>query len=168
MGNGAARSSSSPAGGVGSPEQAQQLAWLGCSRFHLIDREVPPETVYRENTATALNALPNCVAFVTGKRSLENYLHPQAILEARGVAVSFGDDEDVGSLVARELHQRRNSPIAWEDLDRRTKKRLRNRAKRWLNAEAAGRMTPELLAERDPHGEVRGWLAVIAKLTGGE
>ncbi|MEK6233786.1 MAG: hypothetical protein N2C14_03655, partial [Planctomycetales bacterium] len=67
-----------------------------------------------------------------------------------------------------ELHQRRDREFAWEDLDRRTRKRLRNRAKRWLNAEAAGRMTPELLAERDPEGEVRGWLAVIAKLTGGE
>jgi hypothetical protein len=27
-------------------------------------------------------------------------------------------------------------------------------------------MTPALLAERDPHGEVRGWLATIADLAG--
>jgi len=41
------------------------------------------------------------------------------------------------------------------------------RAKRWLNRQAVEHMTLELLAERDPAGEVLQWFAVIARMAGG-
>jgi hypothetical protein len=49
-------------------------------------------------------------------------------------------------------------------LSRRARRRLRDKAKKWLNRDAVERMTPERLAERDPAGEVISWLRMIAEL----
>jgi hypothetical protein len=54
--------------------------------------------------------------------------------------------------------------MSWELLPLRARKRYRNHVKRWLNTRAVDRMTANRLAERDPDGEVRGWLATIAEL----
>ena len=150
-------------GGVCSPELAQQLVRLECRQFHLWDRDAPPETRVREQTVEAISALPNCAARLTAKRSLENYLHPQAIVEARGLQVTFDDQDDVAALVAAQVLARTEGESAWAALSHRARKRQRNRAKQWLNTEAVSRMTPELLHERDPQGEVIGWLTAIAQ-----
>ena len=54
------------------------------------------------------------------------------------------------------------APIAWDDL----KKKLDEdgKAKQKLADEAFPRMTPALLMERDPDGEVAGWLTKIGAL----
>ncbi|GAJ06872.1 unnamed protein product, partial [marine sediment metagenome] len=39
-------------------------------------------------------------------------------------------------------------------------------AKLWLNGEAVKAMTPELLTQSDPSGDVRAWLRQIAQLVG--
>ena len=41
---------------------------------------------------------------------------------------------------------------------------MKNHAKRWLNSEAVSHMTPALLDEQDPQGDVRSWLKAIARL----
>ncbi|HVX63810.1 MAG TPA: hypothetical protein VHC19_24525 [Pirellulales bacterium] len=46
----------------------------------------------------------------------------------------------------------------------RSHKRLRERAKRWLNTRAAERMTVERIEQCDPRGEIRLWLETIARL----
>ena len=152
-------------GGVCSPAQARQLTRLDRPQFHLLDRDVPPETSHRQQTVRAINALPGCVARMTEKRSLENYLHFQAILEARGIHLSFEDQDDVATLAARAILQDRQPEMDWEELTHRAKKRMRNRAKKWLNHEAAIRMTPQRLQLTDPNNEVLGWLTMIAELT---
>ena len=40
-------------------------------------------------------------------------------------------------------------------------------AKKWLNGNAVEKMTPEFLDERDPDGELKGWLKRIAQLIDG-
>ena len=45
------------------------------------------------------------------------------------------------------------------------RRRLRYKAKKWLNTRAVEQMTAARLAERDPDGEVRAWLATIANLS---
>jgi hypothetical protein len=45
------------------------------------------------------------------------------------------------------------------------RKRLRDKAKKWLNTRAVEQMTVARLAERDSSGEIRSWLATIAKLS---
>ena len=151
-------------GGTGSPDLAQQLVRLGCAQFHLLDRESPAESSRRQQTVQAINALPGCVAKLTSKRSLENYLHPQAIIEARGISVQFGDQDDVAALVAQAVLKLRQPELDWQELSHRCRKRLRNRAKKWLNTEAAARLTRQLLHEQDPDDEVEDWLSTIAEL----
>ena len=78
--------------------------------------------------------------------------------------MSYRDDDDVAELVARGCHERSGKPPAWEALPGRARKRFRERAKKWLNRLAVELMTPELLAESDPAGEIRTWLAIAAEL----
>jgi hypothetical protein len=134
-------------------------------QFHLYDRELPPVTDERRRLVEVLNRRPNCCAVLMSKRAIENYLHPDAIREAGGVEIGFGDFDDVAEIVARASFQSDDSR-QWESLSRRARRRLRDKAKKWLNREAVGRMTPERLAERDPDDEVIGWLQTIAELIG--
>jgi putative ATP-dependent endonuclease of OLD family len=140
---------------------AERLANLLLPEFHLYDREAPPATDIRLRAVELVNRRPGCRATITRKRALENYLHPAAILEARGLDLAVSDHDDIPEAAARELLAQRHPHMAWSSLSRRARKRLRDRTKHWLNAEAVDRMTPARLAERDPAGEVRGWLAAI-------
>lgn len=142
---------------------ADRLAPLGLPEFHLYDREVPPETELRERAAKTVNLRPGCRAVLTNKRSLENYLHPQAIAEACGIEVEFGDHDHVADLIAEESY-RTQDDIPWSQHPRRTQVRRRNRVKKWLHTKAVDYMTEERLAECDPKGEVVSWLTSIARL----
>ena len=142
-----------------------RLAGLNLPEFHLLDRETPPETDTRRRAAEIVNLRPRCRAAVTAKRNLECYLHPAAILEASGIEVEFSDHDSVAELIAG---RRRNSgrQVPWDDLPQRTRRRQCARVKKWLNTRAVERMTPARLAKRDPDGEIRSWLATIARLAG--
>ena len=142
---------------------ADRLDPLGLPEFHLYDREAPPETEIRQRAAKKVNLRPGCRAVLTTKRSLDNYLHPQAIAEACGIDIEFGDHEHVADLIAEQLYDRRDQ-IPWCELPRRTQVRRRNRVKKWLHTKAVDRMTSERLTERDPHGEVISWLMAITRL----
>ena len=121
----------------------------GPAEFHLLDRETEPTTTQRKILAGALNSRPNCQALAHIQTGVENYLHPDAISQAGGVEVGFGDFDDVAEIVARASFQSDESR-SWESLSRRARRRLRDKAKKWLNREAVDCMTPERLAERDP------------------
>ncbi len=154
-----------PTGGV-DLSTAFRFAGLSLPEFHLLDRDVPPATQTRHQVAAMVNSRARCHAAATSKRSLENFLHPAAILEASGFSVAYSDDEDVPELVAQRVNERHESGVRWEDLPARARKRLRFKAKRWLNSRAVEQMTPARLAARDGGGEVRAWLATIAELGG--
>ncbi len=154
-----------PTGGV-DLSTGFRFASLGLPEFHLLDKDVPPATQTRQQVAAMVNSRPNCCAAITSKRSLENDLHPAAIFEASGIQVAFSDDDNVAELVARHAIVSLASGISWDELPARARKRLCYKAKRWLNSRAVEQMTPARLAERDPSGEVRAWLATIARLGG--
>ena len=141
-----------------------RLAPLGKPEFHLYDHELPPETDHRREAAEAINCRPQCRAVLTRKRSLENYLHPEAIRTAGEVEVEFSDFDPAAEIVAKQLHQRGLAETPWELLSRRARSRLTHRAKRWLNTKAADRMTVDLLRKRDPEGEIVSWLNTIGRL----
>jgi hypothetical protein len=132
-------------------------------QFHLYDRELPPVTDERCRLVELLNRRPNCCAVLTCKRAIENYLHPDAMSEAGGIEVVFGDFDDVAEITAKATIRPTDSR-GWESLSRKARRRLRDKAKKWLNREAVDRMTPERLAQRDPDDEVIGWLRTIAEL----
>lgn len=141
-----------------------RLAPIGLPEVHILDREMPPTSETRQQAASIVNRRSNCQAFVTKKRALENYLHPQCLFEARGIEVAFGDDDDVPELVARECYRPALGEPAWHALPGRARKRCRERAKRWLNQDAVARMTLERLAARDSQGEIHSWLLAIDRL----
>jgi hypothetical protein len=106
----------------------------------------------------------NCEAVSTEKLEMENYLHPAAIKAVRSeVDITFGDFDDVPLLVAQAVNQAKSHSEPWEKLTSNKRDKEIKKAKRWLNEKAAAQMTPELLDERDPNGEVRGWLSRIAR-----
>jgi hypothetical protein len=154
-----------PFGGGDVLAWAERLAAIGLSELHIYDRETAPETELRQRAATLVNQRPHCRAFVTQKRSLENYVHPSCIREISGLALAYGDDDDVADLVARGCHERLGKSPAWESLPGRARKRCREHTKKWLNRLAVELMTPELLAEQDSRGEIRCWLTTVAELT---
>jgi hypothetical protein len=153
-----------PCGGGDIWEWTERLAPLGVPELHVYDREYGVETASRQRAVARVNSRPGCRAFVTSKRNLENYLAPVAILEARGIAIEFGDSDHVAELVARAVYERDEGKPVWEFLPRRARKLMRERAKHWLNTSAVERMTVERLAARDRLEEVAGWLRATAEL----
>ena len=153
-----------PFGGGSVHAWTHRLAPLGKPEFHLYDHELPPETDLRREAAETVNRRPRCRAVLTRKRSLENYLHATAIKAAGEVDVTFKDFDPAAKVVAKGLYQRGLDDTPWELLPPRARRRMANRAKRWLNTKAADHMTVELLRHRDPDGEIVSWLQTIGRL----
>lgn len=153
-----------PFGGGSVMNFTHRFAPLHRPEYHLYDHELPPETDLRREAAKQVNCRPLCRAMLTGKRSLENYLHPEAILAAGEMQVAFDDFDPVAEIVAKRLYQSRSEETRWERLSSRTRKRMAYRAKIWLNTDVVEHMTPELLLQRDPQREVLSWLRTIGQL----
>lgn len=88
----------------------------------------------------------------TRKLEMENYLHPEVIGKAYpGAAdVEFDDQSDLPELIAQKLGMKNHAKI-----------------KSHLAREAFPAMTAAHLAERDPDGEVAGWLRRIRGMLDG-
>jgi len=156
-----------PFGGGDIRPWAFRLAGTRGAEVHIYDRETSPESEIREQVARIVNLRPGCRAFVMSRRTLERYLDAQAIFDACGVWIEVSDQEDVAEAVARAKHRRLDEQIAWEQILARSRKRRRDKIKRRLNTVAAESMTAERLAQSDPDGEIRGWLATIAQFAAG-
>lgn len=153
-----------PFGGGDVCEWTHRLAPLGLCELHLYDAERGVETLHRQRAAAAVAARPGCRAFVTGKRNLENYLTPAAIREARGITITFSDQDNVADLAARFCYEQEAEGPVWELLPPRARKRLRERVKHGLNTSAVEQMTLQRLRESDPQDEIIGWLRAAAEL----
>jgi hypothetical protein len=153
-----------PFGGGDVLAWSERFAPLQCPEGHLYDREIPPETAVRQLAVARVNVRPGCHAVLTGKRSLENYLHPMALVLAGGLEIEFDDETHVADCVARQQFEAMDFHPNWDQLSRRTRARFTNRAKRWLNTVAVEHLTRGLLDERDPQGELLGWLRTISRL----
>lgn len=153
-----------PLGGSNLTLWTHRLAGLNRPEFHLFDREEqPPRRSSHQDAADAINAR-GAIAFLTGKREIENYLHPDAIHASLGLTVAFGNFDDVPEIVAEQIHIAGGGVGAWNTLDEEKMRMKISRAKRRLNNEAVAAMTPDLLTVSDPAGDVRSWLAEIRRL----
>ena len=150
-----------PFGGGNPAAWTDRFAPLGCPEFHLYDRESLPETQLRQDAVARVQARPCCRAFLTGKRALENSLHPLAIQAAGGEPIDFDDDDCVTTLLARTWYEPGRN---WNDLPWRTRSRFAQRTKRWLNTVAIEQMTRAWLSQSDPAGDLYCWFDVIAQL----
>lgn len=154
-----------PTGGSNLKDWVPRIASLRKREFHLYDREQEPETTERRKTVELVNQRPGCVAVLTRKRALENYLHPLAIRAACEIELRFDDDSDVAGLLARAMLAKNGGPI-WQELPYKGQRRLREKAKKLLNGKVVEQMTAELLREQDREDEVAAWLQTIRQLVG--
>jgi hypothetical protein len=156
-----------PVGGGEAQLWTFRLAGIGVPEFHLYDRDVPPQTEIRRRIVKRINGRLNCIAFLTGKRAMENYLHPDTIFEVSGLRVAYSDQDDVAQAIARAGYRENNSRIPWEAVPPRARRRRLHKIKKWLNTQAVERMTLERLTQQDPGGEVLSWLMIIGRLASG-
>jgi hypothetical protein len=155
-----------PAGGGDPVIWVERLSPLSLPQYHLYDREQEPHTTARQRAIAQINRRPGCQAALLSKRSLENYLHPAAILAAGGPELCFDNTAAVAMLMAQQRFGVDYPGVAWDSLPRRAQHRLAYVAKRWLNRTAVEHMTAALLADRDQSGDLHGHLRSIAGLVG--
>ena len=139
------------------------LRHLNRPEVHLYDRDeaIPPK--HQGEVDTVNGRGDGSFAALTGKRELENYLHPGAIADALCVTVNFGDTDDVPLIVARAVHEAAPDSKPWADVDEETRDDKMRRVKRRLNEEAAARMTVARLNERDVNRDIEGWLREVGQ-----
>jgi energy-coupling factor transporter ATP-binding protein EcfA2 len=126
------------------------LADLGRKEAHIYDSDVPDY----KNAVAAVNARQDgSWAVQTLKHEIESYLHPDAIKDALGLVVDVADHLNAaGHAVptAVALEKFAVKPIGAPMKDSSVKKLLASKVFPY--------MTADRLAERDPNGEVRGWM----------
>ncbi len=152
-----------PFGGGDPGFWAARFAPLGLSEIHIYDRETVADSVLRFSAAAIVNRRSNARAFVMSKRSIESYLHPDAIEAAFRVRVTCSDDGSIVDEIADAVLNRTCPHLDRSQLSRRGRRRLKLQIKRKLNHDVVSNMTPALLDESDPRGEVRSWLNAIAE-----
>jgi energy-coupling factor transporter ATP-binding protein EcfA2 len=154
-----------PLGGSSIDLWISRLEGFNRPEFYLMDRDtMPPADPHYKGCADEMNQRDNCTAWHTGKRELENYIHPNILRAAHPNYSGKGDaSEDVPLLFAKAAHKSSESSVLWEDIecDRLKLKKKRDHAKKRLNTELVAQMTPALLSEIDPDDDIRGWLREI-------
>lgn len=155
-----------PFGGGDPGFWATRFAPLGLSEIHIYDRETLADTELRLQAAASVNRRINAQAFVMTRRSIENYIHPGVVNVAFGFRVALSEDGDIVATIADALLKRTCRNLERSQLSRRGRRRLKLQIKRKLNHDIVSRMTPALLDESDPRGEVSSWLDAIADAVG--
>ena len=137
---------------------------LGRPEVHIYDRDDGSPPKYQQQVDEVNQRQDGSKAFLTKKREIENYLHPEAIQEVLGVSIEVSDDNDVPNVVAKAIHERGGGETRWEQLTDEKKKKKENRAKQRLSSEVAAVMTVDQLRERQALDEVREWFGAIKEL----
>jgi putative ATP-dependent endonuclease of the OLD family len=152
-----------PLGGSSMDLWAVRLAGIERPEFFITDRDVqPPADPKYKKYLDAWNTRQNCKAWVTSKRELENYLHPDVIRSiSPGFPATISDFDDVPYLVAQSNHNSDPTSKPWAEVNEEKRKQKMGVAKRRLNNECVSLMTPELLSVTDSKQEIVGWLKEI-------
>ena len=161
-----------PLGGSSLALWTSRLEPLSRPEFHLFDRDTQPPAVARYQTEVdAINKRARCMAVITGKREIENYLHFEAINNAYtqfniilDIKANFADFDDVPAKVAELVHAVSDSSKEWALLDVDVRDKKIARAKAHLNNNAALLMTKGRLDQVDPGGHVLGWFQQMKQL----
>ncbi|KZD01373.1 MULTISPECIES: ATP-binding protein [unclassified Thalassospira] len=160
-----------PFGGSNLAVWASRLRHLNRPEFHVCDRDNPlPHAPKYDAHVNEVNGRDNCKATSTRKREMENYLHPDAVVEAyqgNGMELDlpkvFEDFDDVPEIVAKAVHTQ-SSAIAWDALDQEKISEKIKRAKRQLNSVCVSKMNSVRLQQSDPDSEIHGWFTCISEL----
>ncbi len=154
-----------PLGGSSLDLWVSRLQGFDRPEFYLVDRDNPPPGQPKyQSFVDEVKKRGNCRVWITNRKELENYLHPQVIKdfypEYLGTGACF---EDVPELFAQAVHEKSESDVDWQDVKADTEKlgKKLSSAKRRLNSDIVAKMTPSLLSTIDTAGELQGWLETI-------
>jgi len=151
-----------PLGGSSLDLWVTRLQNFNRPEFYLTDHDSQPSQPPKYQKHIDDWTKRGCTAWVTKKRELENYLHPDVIKAVEPNYAGTGADfEDVPLLFAEAVHTAAPNTGAWSSLSDEVKKKKTSTAKKRLNNECVGQMTPVLLAKSDSNDEIRQWLRAI-------
>ena len=120
---------------------------LGKPEVHIYDRDISTPPQYQDQVNTVNSRIDGSIAFMTNKREMENYLHPDAINAVFNIKISITDINDVPQDVAKATQYNES------------------KAKKKINTLATKQMTLAMLNQRDPQGEVISWFkSIYAKI----
>ncbi|HVA54378.1 MAG TPA: ATP-binding protein [Gammaproteobacteria bacterium] len=161
-----------PLGGSSLALWTSRLEPLNKPEFHLYDRDThPPMPAKYQVQADEVNLRQGCVAIITGKREMENYLHYEAINEAyeqHGMNIrlttQFGDFDDVPDLVAQAVYVASGNTTSWAALDDDKRNKKISKVKHNLSAWAAPMMNMQRLNQIDTNGDVLRWFQEMGRL----
>lgn len=153
-----------PLGGSSLDLWVSRLKGLNRKEFYIFDRDTPPPTAptYKKQ-ADEINQRANCLAVITSKRELENYI-PLNLIKAIYPEYEGNDDdfEDVPELFAKAVHEQSESNIDWDNLSPDNKEEKIRRAKKRLNGEVISGLTSEMFDLADHNEEIRNFLKQIS------
>lgn len=110
---------------------------------HIYDRDITTPPQYQKE-CDAVNARNDgSIAFMTKKREMENYLHPDAIQAVFGVAIVIADTTDVPTVVSAATRYNES------------------KAKKKINKFATEKMSYQMLTASDAGGETLTWFNAI-------
>lgn len=134
------------------------LKELGRKEFHLYDSDVKGYQTVIDDVNTRDDG---SFGVLTSKHEMENYLHSDAIKIAYGVEIDVQDQPGEDKKGIPKLFGEAFS--IKENLDGVMKE---TPAKKYLANKAFPEMTAAMIHERDPEGEVVGWLRKIEEMIG--
>ncbi len=137
------------------------------TEVHIYDTDDAANPKYKPQV-DAVNARGTAdIAFLTQKREMENYLHPESIAASFGFVAcpEFTDWCDVPELVAERVHVESGSSNPWVGLLPEKRSSKASKAKARLNQDAAAAMTLAQLQAVDASNEILGWLMAIRDRT---
>jgi len=119
------------------------LKTLNKPEVHIYDRDTSTPPQYEEafNSVNARN--DRSIAFMTAKREMENYLHPDAIRAVFGINIVINDMTDVSTEVSNLTRYNES------------------KAKKKINKFATEKMTYQMLTESDADSETLTWFNAI-------
>lgn len=132
--------------------EKQYFRKLGCPEVHIYDNDVK---AYQKSIDDINARGDKSWGVLTRKYEIENYLHPHAIKAVYNIDVDT-DQQNVPAKVALAYYDANKDKLdgKWKD----------STSKTYLSKVFTDAMTCDLLEERDPEGEVKGWFNKIASM----
>lgn len=147
--------------------EKRYLEYAGLVEVHIYDRDTQQNPKYLQHVDRVNGRGSRDIAFLTNRREMENYLHPDCVREEYAadcaVALMIDDWCDVPALVAECIHNASGAPKPWSEIGPEKQSEKSSRTKARLNAGAASRMTFAQLRVVDANGEILGWLRAVAE-----
>ncbi len=129
---------------------------IGRPEVHIYDGDVAK---YATSVAQVNARTDGSWAVQTSKHEIESYLHSDAIKDAFGIVIDIPDQLSVNGYAVPKLVS-----LAMHNMNPVGQPRGDDKVKKLLAEKAFPRMSADRIAERDPDGEIKGWMLRIADM----